>query len=70
MNVNGYVEMISELGFSPWERIAEFKYYDEATRYAVACASADDAGAYSYRACKTDGTVIWNSSLSRETITA
>lgn len=70
MIVNGYVEMISELGFSSWERIAEFKYYAEATRYAIACASADDAGAYSYRSCKADGTVLWNSSLSREVIAA
>jgi hypothetical protein len=68
MIVNGYVEMISELGYSSWERIAEFKYYDEATRYAIACATADDAGAYSYRSCKSNGAVLWNSSLSREQI--
>ena len=43
MVVNGYVEMISELGCSGWERIAEFKYFDEATRYALACATAPDA---------------------------
>lgn len=64
MTVNGYVEMIGELSQRGWERIAEFKYYDEATRYAKACASAADSGPYSYRSCKSDGTVLWNSSLS------
>lgn len=68
MIVNGYVEMISELGCSGWERIAEFKYFDEATRYAKACATASDAGAYSYRACKADSTVLWNSDIGRSVI--
>ena len=68
MQVNGYVEMYDELGMSSWIRIAEFKFYDEATKYAKLCAVDLNTPYYSYRACKSDGTVLWNSDMLREAV--